>query len=358
MSGALDEHVITSEALRDNPLGDPRERPLWVYTPPSYAGGPAVYVLQGFTGQLDMWRNRAAFRPTFLELLDRADIDARVVFVDAWTSVGGSQFVDSAGSGRYHTYLCDELLPFVDERYETNGLRGVAGKSSGGYGAAITAMLRPDLFQGFASHAGGGLFEVSIRPFFRLAARRLRDAYGGSIDRFLDELRTGPAPLAHPDDLHVLLQWGFSAAYSADANGTIRLPYDPTTAEVISELWERWLDWDFPRLVPRHADALRELRAILRRRRHPRRVVPRSHRGVAPPRADLASRAGPARRAVRRHASGDRVPVSDRPALPRRPAALDVEADVQDVTVLNLIRLALEPLCPALRRLCVRSRVE
>ena len=113
MSGALDEHVITSEALRDNPLGDPRERPLWVYTPPSYAGGPAVYVLQGFTGQLDMWRNRAAFRPTFLELLDRADIDARVVFVDAWTSVGGSQFVDSAGSGRYHTYLCDELLPFV-----------------------------------------------------------------------------------------------------------------------------------------------------------------------------------------------------------------------------------------------------
>ena len=77
-------------------------------------------------------------------------------------------------------------------------------------------MLRPDLFQGFASHAGGGLFEVSIRPFFRLAARRLRDAYGGSIERFLDELRTGPAPLAHPDDLHILLQWGFSAAYSAD----------------------------------------------------------------------------------------------------------------------------------------------
>ena len=44
-----------------------------------------------------MWRNRVAFRPTFLELLDDADVDARVVFVDAWTSVGGSQFVDSAG---------------------------------------------------------------------------------------------------------------------------------------------------------------------------------------------------------------------------------------------------------------------
>ena len=66
MRGTLDEHVIASEALRGNPLGDTHERPIWVFTPPSYAGGPAVYVLQGFTGQLDMWRNRAAFRPTFL----------------------------------------------------------------------------------------------------------------------------------------------------------------------------------------------------------------------------------------------------------------------------------------------------
>ena len=262
MKGTLDEHVIASEALRGNPLGDPHERPLWVYTPPSYAGGPTVYVLQGFTGHLEMWRYRAPFRPTFLELVDRAELDVRLVLVDAFTSVGGSQYVDSNGSGRYHTYLCDEIVPFVDARYDSNGLRGVAGKSSGGQGAAVTAMLRPDLFQGVASHAGGGLFEVSIRPFFRVAARRLREAYGGELDRFREELRTGPSPLGHPDDMHVLLQLGFSAAYSADPDGTIRLPYDPATAEVIPELWERWLEWDYPTLVPRHADALRGLRAI------------------------------------------------------------------------------------------------
>jgi pimeloyl-ACP methyl ester carboxylesterase len=262
MNGELDEHVIVSEALRGNPLSDPHERPLWVYTPQGYAGGPTVYVLQGFTGELEMWRNRAAFRPTFLELLDREDIDARVVFVDAWTSVGGSQFIDSNGSGRYHTYLCDEIVRFVDERYDSTGFRGVAGKSSGGYGAAVTAMLRPDLFSGFASHAGGGLFEVSIRPFFRLAARRLRDAYEGSIERFLEELQSGPAPLAQPHDLHILLQWGFSAAYSADEDGTIHLPYEIATAAVIPEHWARWLEWDYPTLVPRHADALRAMKAI------------------------------------------------------------------------------------------------
>ena len=43
-------------------------------------------------------------------------------------------------------------------------------------------MLRPDVFGGVASHAGGGLFEVSIRPFFREAVRTLRDLYGGSVE--------------------------------------------------------------------------------------------------------------------------------------------------------------------------------
>ncbi len=68
LTGRLDEHVFVSEALRDNPLGDPHERPLWVYVPPGYDDEPdrrypVIVVIQGYTGQLDMWRNRTAFRP-------------------------------------------------------------------------------------------------------------------------------------------------------------------------------------------------------------------------------------------------------------------------------------------------------
>ena len=289
MRGTLDEHVIASEALRGNPLGDPHERPLWVYTPPSYAGGPAVYVLQGFTGQLEMWRNRAAFRPTFLELLDDADIDARVVFVDAWTSVGGSQFVDSAGSGRYHSYICDEIVPFVDERYETNGYRGVAGKSSGGQGAAVTAMLRPDLFQGFASHAGGGLFEVSIRPFFRVAARRLRDALR-RLDRALPRRaahRPGAALAsgrpAHPAPVG-LLRCVLRRRGRHDP-ASLRRRHGPGDPGALGALARVGLP--DARAAPRRC-APRDARD-LRRLRHARRVVPRPDRRVAPPRADARS---------------------------------------------------------------------
>jgi hypothetical protein len=108
--GRLDEHELESDALRGNRLGDPHRRPLWVYVPPG-AGEtplPAIYLIQGHTGQLDMWRNRSAFRPNVLELVDALFADegcppALVVFVDAWTSYGGSQFLDSPGVGNYHT---------------------------------------------------------------------------------------------------------------------------------------------------------------------------------------------------------------------------------------------------------------
>ena len=91
--------------------------------------------------------------------------------------------------------------------------------------------------------------------------RALRDHYDGSFERFFAELRSGPA-LARPADIHLLLQYGFSAAYSADEDGTVRLPYDTATAGVIPELWERWIAWDTVLMVPRRADALRSLRAI------------------------------------------------------------------------------------------------
>ena len=73
--GKYEEVVFESEALKGNPLGDPSERPLWVYLPPGYADEtsrryPTIYMIQGLTGQLDMWRNRSAFRKNFPELAD------------------------------------------------------------------------------------------------------------------------------------------------------------------------------------------------------------------------------------------------------------------------------------------------
>jgi len=273
-AGRFREHELESEALRGNRLGDPYVRPLWVYAPPAYEAEPdrrfpSLYLIQGHTGQLDMWRNRSAFRPTVPELVDRLFADegcppALVVFVDAWTSYGGSQFLDSPAVGRYHTYLCDEVVPFVDGRYRTLGgpaHRGISGKSSGGYGAMVTPMLRPDLFGGLATHAGDALFEHAYLPDFREALRALRDAYDGSYDRFWEDFRSRPA-YTKGTDFALLNTWAMAACYSANEDGSVELPFDAASGMLRPDVWERWLAWDPVRMAERHADALRGLRAI------------------------------------------------------------------------------------------------
>jgi Putative esterase len=273
LAGSLNEHVITSEQLRGNPLGDPHERPLWVYTPPGYAAEPdrrypSVYVIQGYTGHLTMWHNRSPFRQPFIETADAMFAAAKappaiVVYVDAWTSYGGSQFVDSPGTGRYHSYLCEEVVSWVDAHYRTaadRDHRAITGKSSGGFGAMITPMLRPDLFGALATHAGDSLYEYGYLRDFAAAVRALR-GYDGDIWRWWDDFRSRVA-FTSPADGELIGVLGVAAAFSARDDGTVELPFDPRTGVVRPDIWQRWLDWDPVRMAPRYADALRSMRAI------------------------------------------------------------------------------------------------
>jgi S-formylglutathione hydrolase FrmB len=273
LAGRLDRGVIVSELLRDNPLGDPHERPLWVYVPPGYDDDqrtryPSVYVIQGYTGHLTMWANRSPYRQPFVETADALFASGGapgcvVVYVDAWTAYGGSQFVDSPGTGAYHSYLCNEVVPWVDARYRTladRESRAISGKSSGGFGAMITPMLRPDLFGALATHAGDNLYELCYLPEFAKAARYLR-AHDHDIWRWWKEFRSRTAFTKEAD--HTLLMvLGCAACFSATEDGRPELPFDPRSGVLRPELWQRWLDWDPVRMVARYAEAVRTLRAV------------------------------------------------------------------------------------------------
>ena len=125
----------------------------------------------------------------------------------------------------------------------------------------ITPMLRPDLWGGLATHAGDALFEVCYQPEFRESVRILRDSYGGSFDKFWQDFRSRPA-FSKGSDGVLTNDWGMAAAYSTDPDGTVRLPYDTTTGELIPAVWQRWLAWDPVRMVPQHAESLRTMKAI------------------------------------------------------------------------------------------------
>jgi hypothetical protein len=268
--------VVQSELLEGNPLGDPARRPLYVYRPPGVEPGqdkalPSIYMLQGFTGQLDAWLSRSAFEPNFIERLDDLFASgecppALIVLVDAWTSRGGSQFLNSTSTGPYQDYLCEEVVPFVDLHYPTQAdrdHRALSGKSSGGYGAMVVAMLRPDVFGGLASHAGDALFECCYLPSFPGVARQLRDQFEGSFQVFHQRLAERPnfdfGRFGGPLEVY-----GYACAYSPDPErpGEALLPFELETGRLVDVVWEQWLGHDPVRLAPRCADALRSMRRI------------------------------------------------------------------------------------------------
>ena len=154
----------------------------------------------------------------------------------------------------------------MDERYPVaadRDHRGLTGKSSGGFGAMIVPMLRPEVFGALASHAGDALYEACYLPTFPDIARKLRDDFDGSYDVFFRSM----AEADHFDMTKwgdLMLTYGCAAAFTPDPDhlGKALLPFELDTGRIIDERWARWLALDPVRMVPQHAEALRSMRRI------------------------------------------------------------------------------------------------
>ena len=62
----------------------------------------------------------------------------------------------------------------------------------------VWSMLRPDLFGGFATHAGDALFDVTLGAELAPAAQALRNLYDGSFEAFWADFRSGRPVLREP----------------------------------------------------------------------------------------------------------------------------------------------------------------
>jgi S-formylglutathione hydrolase FrmB len=137
----------------------------------------------------------------------------------------------------------------------------VFGKSSGGYGALVHAMLYADFWSAAACHSGDMAFELLYLPEFPRLLRALSKA-GGSIEKWIDGLYA--APKMRDSDVHDLMMLAMCASYDPDPAAAygIRLPVDAHTCELMPERWQSWLKWDPLTLVETHADNLKQLRGF------------------------------------------------------------------------------------------------
>jgi S-formylglutathione hydrolase FrmB len=262
--------VVESLLLRGNPQGDRSERRCPVLIPFASAptnGWPIVFVLSGFTGNgpkaFNVKFGEEAWPVTLDKLVDSGEAPKAIyVFVDAITFWGGSQFIDSAGLGRYESFITEELLPAVRSSFsarEGAAHCAVMGGSSGGYGALHLSSKRPDLFGWCLSIAPDSFFEASLLNEFRTALPVI--AKMGGVSAVRRELNDGK--LLRRKDWHTIVNVvAMGLAYASSEDGSIRWPIDETTGTVKDEVWSEWLKWDPVHFIRDRAANVKKLSGI------------------------------------------------------------------------------------------------
>ena len=153
--GTVEKVTVHGNALVGNLAGEPADRTVFVYLPPSYATErnrryPVAYLLHGYGLTGERWM-------TFAKMSDAADKvmaagtvkEMILVNPDSWTKNGGSMYSSSPTSGDWETFMAEDLVKYIDSHYRTIATRegrGLGGHSMGGYGTVRIGMKRPDVY--------------------------------------------------------------------------------------------------------------------------------------------------------------------------------------------------------------------
>ncbi|QIA06450.1 alpha/beta hydrolase [Draconibacterium halophilum] len=175
-AGTIVTANMHSKALEGNLIGDPADRPVYVYLPKSYYTSldkhfPVIYFLHGMPAwgkmmmepvPFEIFRQVAQLQASvdypcveledwLNDLVDNKGMqEAIIVFPDARTLFGVSSYTNSPVLGKCEDYICKDLVHFIDSNFRTIdhfNWRAITGHCAGGYGAMKLAMKHPDIFR-------------------------------------------------------------------------------------------------------------------------------------------------------------------------------------------------------------------
>jgi hypothetical protein len=268
--GTIHRLSYESEILADNFLGDPNIRAIDVYVPHGHFGQglPLLVDLVGFTAGGPVHTNWKNFGENLPERLDRLIAAGTlppvvVAFPDCFTKLGGNQYVNSSVMGRWDDFLLQEAVPFVEQKFGCGGegRRGVFGKSSGGYGTMVHALLHPDFWSAAAVHSGDMGMELMYRHEFVPVLRALAKS-GGDVKQWVDSF--WESKKFKDSDIHIIMILAQAASFDPDPSVPygVRLPVTLDTCEIIQDRWNNWLAFDPLTLVEQHGPGMKKLKAL------------------------------------------------------------------------------------------------
>lgn len=270
-AGQIHKLTLDSRLLKGNRPGDPTWRDVLVYTPPGFDPERRYPLFVDLVGYMGSGASHVAWKAFGLntpERLDRLIHSGEMgpviaVFPDCFTRYGGNQYIDSTATGPYMTYLIEEVVPLVESCFPIlpgREHRALFGKSSGGYGAMVHGLLRPDAWGAIACHSGDAYWEYLFMGDFPNCLKVLQPH--GSVEAFLSAVE-GKEKLSR-DEGHALMTIGMAAHYDPDPDAPLgfHLPFDLHTGRLDPARWERWLRHDPVRILEEKAENLRSLQGI------------------------------------------------------------------------------------------------
>jgi enterochelin esterase-like enzyme len=154
-AGTVEKIRVHGVSLEGNLEGDPADRDVFVYLPPSYATQsnrryPVVYFIHGYGATAEAYWKMMTVPDTANRLMNAGTVQEMIlVHPDAHTIYDGSMYSNSPTTGNWEAYITSDLVSYIDSHYRTIASadsRGLAGHSMGGYGVVRLAMKYPHVF--------------------------------------------------------------------------------------------------------------------------------------------------------------------------------------------------------------------
>jgi len=260
-AGQIITDTITSEALRNNKLGDPNTRNMVIYLPPGYDFSdkvyPVIYLLHGYGGDERSLVDEVS-EPVAIFLIDgmvESGLLKEIIIVmpDAGNKYGGSYYLNSELIGNYEDYIVNEIVNYVDGKYRTirdRNARAIGGASMGGYGSITLAMKHPETFSAVASLSPPLGFEM------------ISEAMIPEMIKENPDVMAGPGADAGQ---YTNYFYALSAALSPNLDNPpffADLPFEYPSGEIIEPVRQRWLEADPLTMLFTHSAPLMKLNGI------------------------------------------------------------------------------------------------